>query len=275
MSRKKTYLFTSGFLILSTIMFMILAIVSEQIPFKKYLDPLGHLVTISPGLITLIFIRLNKKDKFSLLAFRKFNIWILLELTGVYLLVCIIEIFIQIKLGNISFLETIPQKEIFGHSVNPIIFISISSIYFFGYAGLGEEIAWRGYLISKLKNLSYIEITLLINVVWACWHLPMFVFDSNNNGLFIYRFGTFSLMAIEFGILLNYFRFRTNSVWGAIILHPLTNIFSYFLSSYFVINNSFWGKHPNIIVVLCLLPFAIYYFIKGRKYYQNFQQQLT
>lgn len=275
MTRRKAYLFTIGFLILSTITFVILAILSEQLPFKKYIDPLGHFVTISPGLIALIFIGLNKRDKFSLLAFRKFDVWILLELIGVYLFVCVIEIFIQIKLGNISFLEIIPRKEIFGHSVNPIIFISISSIYFLGYAGLGEEIAWRGYLLSKLKRLSYIEITLLINIVWALWHLPVFLFDSGNNGIFIYRFGTFLFMAIEFGIFLNYCRIRTNSVWGAIILHPFTNIFSYFLSAYFVINDSFWGKHPNLIVVMCLLPFAIYYFIRGRKYYQSFQKQLT
>ena len=252
---------------------MILAIIYEQIPFKNYVDPLGHLVTISPGLIALILFRLRKKDTFSLFAFRKFNIWILVELIGIYLFVCGIEIFIQLKLGNISFVKQVPQEEIFGKTVNPLTFILLSSVFFFGYAGFGEEIAWRGYLLSKLKRLSYIEITFLINVVWAFWHLPVFLFDSGNNGIFIYRFGTFLMMAIEFGILLNYFRIRTNSVWGAIILHPLTNIFSYFINTYFIINDSFWGKHPNFIVVMCLLPFAIYYYIKGKKYFQSFQNK--
>lgn len=247
---------------------MILAVISEQIPFKKYIDPLGHLVTISPGIIALIFIAFNKKDKLSMLGFRRFNVWILLELIGVYAVACIVEIIVQMKLGNISIVEQLPEKQIFNTHVNPLSFILISCIYFFGYAGLGEEIAWRGYLYSKVKKLSYIEITILINVVWALWHLPMFLFDSTNSDNLLYRFGMFMLMCIEFGIFLNYLRIRTNSVWGAIILHPMTNIFSYILTSYFVINNNFWGKHPNLIVVLCLLPFSVFYFLKGKKYYQ-------
>ena len=31
-------------------------------------------------------------------------------------------------------------------------------------------------------------------------------------------------MCIEFGIILNYIRMKTNSVFGAILVHPIANI---------------------------------------------------
>lgn len=250
---------------------LLIAILSEHIPFKVYVDPIGHLSTIGPGLIALLFIAFNKKDDISLLAFRRFNVWILLELIGVYAIACLIEIFIQLKLGNISIAEHISNKNIFNNSVSPSVYILISCAFFFCYAGLGEEIAWRGYLFSKLKKLSYIEVTFVINIVWALWHFPMFALGAFGRDDLTFRFGMFMLMCIEFGIFLNYLRIRTNSVWGAVILHPMTNIFSYVMSSYFVINNGFWGTHPNLIVVLCLLPFSVFYYIKGKIYFETHQ----
>lgn len=271
MNRKKIYFQTFLFLILAMIAMIAIAISSEYLPLKKYIDPIGHLLTIGPGIIALLFIIFNKKDDFSLLVFRRFNVWVLLELIGVYVIVCLIEIFVQLKLGNIKVVEHISNNQIFDISVNPIFYILISCIFFFCYAGLGEEIAWRGYIFSKFKKLSYLEITFVINIVWALWHFPMFAFGAFGKNDLGFRFIMFMLMCVEFGIFLNYLRIRTNSIWGAVILHPMTNIFSYILSSYFVINNNFWGTHPNLIVVLCLLPFSVIYYIKGKKYFETYQ----
>jgi uncharacterized protein len=39
----------------------------------------------------------------------------------------------------------------------------------------GEEIGWRGYALRGLQaNLSALASTLIIGVVWALWHLPLF-----------------------------------------------------------------------------------------------------
>lgn len=43
---------------------------------------------------------------------------------------------------------------------------------------LGEEFGWRGFLLPELeKNMSPCISGIVVGVVWACWHLPMFLFQ--------------------------------------------------------------------------------------------------
>jgi membrane protease YdiL (CAAX protease family) len=41
----------------------------------------------------------------------------------------------------------------------------------------GEELGWRGYLLPRLlEKFHPIKFSLLIGIIWACWHLPLFLF---------------------------------------------------------------------------------------------------
>ena len=82
-------------------------------------------------------------------------------------------------------------------------------------------------------------------------------------------FVLFTILCVEYGILLNYIRIKTNSVFGAILLHPFANICGFFISGLFTIKNEFWAAHPNIIAILIFLPFSIYYYRKGKEIHEN------
>ena len=48
-------------------------------------------------------------------------------------------------------------------------------------SGLGEEIGWRGYALPRLqKDHNALYSTLILTIVWAVWHLPLFfyLFDA-------------------------------------------------------------------------------------------------
>ena len=43
--------------------------------------------------------------------------------------------------------------------------------------GFGEETGWRGYALPHLqKTRSATVSTLILGLLWACWHLPMFFY---------------------------------------------------------------------------------------------------
>ncbi|AGB17484.1 CAAX amino terminal protease family [Halovivax ruber XH-70] len=49
-------------------------------------------------------------------------------------------------------------------------------------AGLGEEPGWRGFALPRLQSrYGPIGATLLLGVVWAVWHLPVFFVDPRSS----------------------------------------------------------------------------------------------
>jgi membrane protease YdiL (CAAX protease family) len=58
--------------------------------------------------------------------------------------------------------------------------IPIAFVYIFLLAGpLQEEFGWRGYALDRLEaRWSALGASLVLGVIWAAWHLPLFLFSE-------------------------------------------------------------------------------------------------
>lgn len=51
-----------------------------------------------------------------------------------------------------------------------------SLVFVFVLGGGQEEFGWRGYMLPRLLDrMNTVRASLLLGVVWACWHLPLYV----------------------------------------------------------------------------------------------------
>ena len=54
------------------------------------------------------------------------------------------------------------------------------------FSAFGEEIGWRGYVLPKfLSKYSVLKAALLLGVIWATWHLPMYYIGYQGFGKYM------------------------------------------------------------------------------------------
>jgi membrane protease YdiL (CAAX protease family) len=212
---------------------------------------------ISPILTSVIFISLNKKDSFKMLSFNRFKYKPLL--LPIFLITCVIGIdfIVQFKI------QLIGQPVI---DLSFLIKLLISSILFTVLVGGFEEIGWRGYLTSKIiqYKMPWNQLIVITSIIWSIWHLPTH-FSKFENHLYI-QYPFFITSCFELSIIMAYLRIRTNSVIPAILFHSLVAILyeSFFKSTS---KDMYFMTFPSIIMILLLLPVAIYYYKRGSKLY--------
>src|ERR671921_2962271 len=94
-----------------------------------------------------------------------------------------------------------------GGIINPIIwFLLMVGVFALTFV-LGEEIGMRGYLQPRLMSLGRTRALLLVGLVWATWHMPLYyfvakLFPVGNVLLFLPLFyGTIVAASFIFGYL--------------------------------------------------------------------------
>src|SRR5829696_6146696 len=104
---------------------------------------------------------------------------------------------------------------------NFLISFAIAALTF----ALAEEIGMRGYLQPHLMSLGRTRALLVVGLVWATWHMPLYyfvakLFPVGNVLLFVPLFyGTIVAASFFFG----YMRIYTGSIWPASIAHSVHN----------------------------------------------------
>ena len=100
-------------------------------------------------------------------------------------------------------------------------------VVFFLGGPLAEEPGWRGFALPRLqRNYGPLRGTLLLAVLWTCWHLPHFLTPAQHGGpgttfaTFLKNFPIFCLLCIALAIIITWvFNHTRGSLFIAVLLH--------------------------------------------------------
>ena len=88
----------------------------------------------------------------------------------------------------------------------------------------GEEIGWRGYMLTRLIDARVPRPVLVSGLIWGVWHLPLILSGQYASGGKPALSATiFLINIVAFAFLSARLRLGSGSVWPAVVLHASWN----------------------------------------------------
>src|SRR5215216_2507629 len=185
---------------------------------------LGGVWSSTPTVATLIMLLVVTRDGYSKEGWKSLglhrlglNVWWIAF--GAILLITVAASAVVWATPLASFI--MPESGILNVVINFVISFAIAALTF----SLAEEIGMRGYLQPRLMSLGRTRALLVVGLVWATWHMPLYYFVAKlfpvGNVLFFLPlfYGTIVAASFFFG----YLRIYTGSIWPASIAHAVHN----------------------------------------------------
>lgn len=126
----------------------------------------------------------------------------------------------------------------------------------------GEEIGWRGYLLTRLIDAGVPQPVLVHGLLWGLWHVPLII-----TGVYVAGTGQSRLLTVllfmisvtSFGFVIARFRLATGSIWPAIVVHAAWNsvIQAGFDRATTGPGAALWTGEAGILVTLVLVIAAV------------------
>jgi membrane protease YdiL (CAAX protease family) len=93
-----------------------------------------------------------------------------------------------------------------------------------GLSAFGEELGWRGYMLTRLIAAGVPRPVLFSGLIWALWHVPLILSGQYAAG----ARPEVSAMLFVIGVVADaclaaYVRLRSGSIWPAVMLHAAWN----------------------------------------------------
>ncbi|UQA58902.1 type II CAAX endopeptidase family protein [Polyangium aurulentum] len=136
--------------------------------------------------------------------------------------------------------------------VNALIAVTLGPLVM-GIFALGEEIGWRGYMLTRLIDARVPQPVLVSGLVWGLWHGPLILSKLYNPSphpplallLFVVTVTGSSFMAARL-------RLDTGSVWPPVIMHAAWNaiLVSFFDASTHGATAPLWTGEGGVLVAL-------------------------
>jgi len=126
---------------------------------------------------------------------------------------------------------------------------------------ISEEFGWRGYLLSKLQERwSATSCSIVVGMVWAFWHLPLFYIVGTSQCELHLPFSGFLVGLVSVSVIMTWLNNNTSgSIWTAIVFHWLYTYVSQVVSSGVKHTSAYdWLEFlPYLVVAVLLLSSGI------------------
>jgi membrane protease YdiL (CAAX protease family) len=91
-------------------------------------------------------------------------------------------------------------------------------------SAFGEEVGWRGYMLTRLITAGVPRPVFTSGLIWACWHVPLILSGQYVAGSQPWLSALlFVIGVVVEAYLAAYLRLRSGSVWPAVIMHGAWN----------------------------------------------------
>jgi membrane protease YdiL (CAAX protease family) len=117
------------------------------------------------------------------------------------------------------FVYALLGRNIAGFSILGLLLMFVPAIFI---SGLGEEMGWRGYALTRLQmTKSPFISSLIVGLFWGLWHLPIIYWFSSQTGLlFLVEFGLYVLLLTAVSVIFTWVYNVTNkSLWMIVLMH--------------------------------------------------------
>jgi membrane protease YdiL (CAAX protease family) len=132
-------------------------------------------------------------------------------------------------------------------------------------SALGEEIGWRGYMLTRLIEARVPHPVLASGVIWGLWHVPLILSGQYAAGPYPLLSASMFMISIVAGaVVAADVRLRSGSVWPAVLFHSAWNAVIQGAFDVFTrgggasTTTSIWIGESGILVVvasvLCAIP---------------------
>ncbi|GCF06926.1 CPBP family intramembrane glutamic endopeptidase [Dictyobacter arantiisoli] len=126
----------------------------------------------------------------------------------------------------------------------------------------GEELGWRGYMLTRLIDAGVPRPVLVSGLIWSFWHWPLIFLTAPHFGLpLIFSACIFLTTITSLGYLEARLRLQTGSIWPSIVLHAAWNswIVELFSSLSGGGDTSHWIGESGILVALVMIIVATFF----------------
>jgi uncharacterized protein len=138
-------------------------------------------------------------------------------------------------------------------------------------SALLEEVAWRGFLVPKMMELtSFTKTALISGLIWAVWHYPLIIFSNVRlgNTPLPYSLVCFTIFAVGVSFATAWLRLKSGSVWTSALLHGSHNVFMlHVFNTLTTDTGSTWlllGEYGAVTAAIGLLLAILFWSLRNR-----------